>query len=137
VGYSLGGGHNLFADTNNPRATMTSTVVISGKLIGNPKMSETGKGRPMLRALIECEQWRPFSRGEMKMEIHTFQVLAFSWNAETIQNLRPGAALTVICHLSGTGFEEPGKEVKFGIQLIVDEVLFAAPYKPAVKELTP
>lgn len=101
-------------------------------------MSETAKGKPMLRALIECEQWRPSGRSEMKMEIHTFQVLAFSWCAETLRDLRPGTVLTVVAHLSGTRFEQPGQETKFGCQIVCDEILFPAPYKPAsVKELTP
>jgi hypothetical protein len=71
---------------------MTSAILISGKLIGNVKISETSNGRPMAKALLEVEQWRPVTRGEMKMEVHQFPVLAFSFNAETLRDLRPGAA---------------------------------------------
>jgi Single-strand binding protein family len=109
---------------------MTSQVFLSGKLL-TTKMSETAKGKPMLRALIECEQMRPSGRGEYKLEIHTFPVLAFSWVADQLRDLRPGSQLTVVAHLSGTKFEQPGQETRHGCQIVADAISVPIPSRPA------
>jgi single-stranded DNA-binding protein len=115
---------------------MTSQVFLSGKLVST-KMSETSRGRPMLTALIECETWRPRSRSEMVMEIGQIPVLAFNFHAETLQKLRSGTPISIVGHLVGTKFEEPGRETKHGLKLVVDEVTFPPAFRPAqpVREL--
>jgi single-stranded DNA-binding protein len=114
---------------------MTNAIYVRGKLIGNPKISETKKGRPMVKVLVEIEQLRPVGRGEFKMELHQIPILAFSRCAEELRALPPGAEVVVDCHLSGTRYEEPGGEVRHGIQLVADAVSYPKPYRAPVPEL--
>jgi Single-strand binding protein family len=114
---------------------MTNQIFLSGKVLGNPEVSLTARGRTMVKILLEIEQMRPVGRGEYKMELHEIPVLSFSWCAEELKNVRTGALVTLLCHLSGTKYTPPGGELRYGVQLIVDSVNYPAPYRAPVKEL--
>jgi single-stranded DNA-binding protein len=113
------------------------TICISGRLVGNPKISETAKGKPMVRVLVEIEEMRPVGRGEYRLELHSIPVVSYGWCAQELATLRPGAAVVLLCHLNGTKYEQPGQETKHGLQLVVNSVSYPAAFRAPVKELTP
>jgi single-stranded DNA-binding protein len=116
---------------------MTNAIILSGKLIGQPKVSETAKGKPITKVLVEVEQMRSVGRGEYRLELHSLPVVGYGWLAEELKTLRPGAAVVLICHLNGTKYEQAGQETKHGLQLIADAISYPAPFRQPVKELTP
>jgi single-stranded DNA-binding protein len=109
---------------------LTGSIVIAGKLVADPVFSETAKGKSMARLLLETELVREVGRGEFRPETHLLPVVLFSWVADQARALRNGSAITVACRLNGTQYTPTSGEVKHGIQLIAEALLFP----PARKE---
>jgi single-stranded DNA-binding protein len=117
---------------------MTGQIFLSGRLVAQPKVSTTAKGKIMVRILLEVEQWRQVSRSECRLELTELPILAFSLCAKQLRDLRPGAAVVLMLHLNGTKYTPPeGGEARPGVQLVCDEVSFPPALRPAqtVREL--
>jgi hypothetical protein len=83
----------------------------------------------MCKLLLETELVREVNRGEFRAETHTLPVLLFSWVADQARNLRSGSSVTIAARLNGTQFTLPSGEVRNGVQLIADALLFSASRK--------
>jgi single-stranded DNA-binding protein len=102
---------------------MIGQIYLSGRLSGDPEFSETRKGKPLARILLEADQVRATPTGP-SVEPVTAPVILFSRQAEAIRSLRKGDFVTLSCHLNGTRFATPEGGVKHGLQLIADSVLW-------------
>ena len=108
----------------------SAMIYLSGRLVGDPVFSETSKGKPMCRLLIEVELVREVGRGEFRPETYPLPIIMFSWVADQARDLRRGDSVMVAARLNGTKFEKPGEEPKHGVQLIGEGLFFP----PARKE---
>jgi single-stranded DNA-binding protein len=109
---------------------MTDKIYVDGRLARNPEISTTQKGKPVAKLLLETETVREVRRGEFKAEAHSIPITVYSWLVDDVRELRQGARLTVIAHINGTSFTPEGGSVRFGLQLIADQITFP----PARKE---
>jgi single-stranded DNA-binding protein len=117
-------------------ALMNSVMIyLTGRLAANPVFSETQKGKPMAKLLLEVELVREVTRGEFRAETHLLPVTLFSWVADQARALRNGSAVTIVTHLSGTKFTQPSGEVRHGVQLVADALLFASSPATSAKEV--
>jgi single-stranded DNA-binding protein len=111
-------------------ALMSSVMIyLTGRLAADPVFTETQKGKPMAKLLLETELVREINRGEFRAETHLLPVTLFSWVADQARALRSGSAITIAAHLNGTKFTQPSGEVSHGVQLIADALLFHPPRK--------
>jgi len=110
-------------------ATLMSCLYITGRLVGSPVFSETQKGKTMAKLLLETELVREVNCGEFRAETHVLPVLLFSWVADQARDLRSGSSVTIAARLNGTQFTLPTGEVRHGVQLIAEALLFTAPRK--------
>jgi hypothetical protein len=102
---------------------MQSQLYLQGRLLGNPEVRETRKGKLMVKALLETVFFREASPGQVQAEHVTLPILFFSQPATAVKDLKAGASLTIGAHLYGTRFQPDGvAEVKHGIQLVADAV---------------
>jgi single-stranded DNA-binding protein len=109
-------------------ALMNSVMIyLTGKLVGDPFLGETQRGKPMCRLLLEIDLAREIGRGELQIETHRLPVVMYSRVANEARDLRRGDSVTVVARLNGTKFEKPGEETKHGLQLIGETLLFASP----------
>jgi single-stranded DNA-binding protein len=109
---------------------ITTAIVVAGKLAAEPVLSETKKGKPMAKILIEASTARQVKPGDVQEEKHLIPVVIYSWLVDTVKDLRQGARLCVIGHLNGTVFVPADGVPNHGLQLIADAVTFP----PARKE---
>jgi hypothetical protein len=116
-------------------AALMGSIYISGRLVGNPVFSETAKGKPMAKLLLETELVREVNRGEFRAETHTLPIILFSWVADQARTLRIRNSVTIAAHLSGTQFTQPSGEVRHGVQLVADALLFASKPVTTAKEI--
>ena len=102
----------------------TCQIYLQGRLLGKPEVSETKRGKKMVRVLLSTELVRETRRGAYQTESVTLPVLFFAGPAEVVKNLRTSDSLTIGAHLYGTRFESPEGTVKHGCQIIADAVFF-------------
>jgi single-stranded DNA-binding protein len=116
---------------------MNDGIYLAGTLSGNPKLSETAKGKLMCRLLLSARIVREIKRGQFEDEEHLLPIVCFAWVAEQAKELVDGARVVVACHLSGSRFEAPSGEVRHGVQLIADGLYFPSAHRPVqpAKEL--
>jgi single-stranded DNA-binding protein len=108
---------------------ITSSIVIAGRLATDPVISETKKGKPMAKILIEATTARQVKPGDIQEEKYIIPITVFSYLVGDIKDLRPGARLAVIGHLNGTVYTPEDGAPSHGLQLIADAVTFPAPRK--------
>jgi hypothetical protein len=92
---------------------MHSQLYLSGKLIGNPELGTTKKGRLWVKLLLETELVRETRPGEYQTECVVLPISFFSRPGEQVRNLKAGDAIMIGAHLYGSRFEIGG-EVKRG-----------------------
>jgi single-stranded DNA-binding protein len=92
----------------------------------SPELGETKKGRSMVRILLETELIRCTTPGNYQSESVTLPVSFFSREAEEVRDARPGDHLVIGAHLYGTQFKAPDGSVKYGVQIIADQILQGA-----------
>ena len=105
---------------------ITGSIVLSGRLAGDPVFSETQKGKVMCKILLEAELAREFSKGELRLETCLLPITLFSWVADQGRALGNGSSVTVAVRLSGTQFEKSPGEIRYGVQLVAETLLFAS-----------
>lgn len=111
-------------------ALMNSPAIyVTGRLVSDPVFSETAKGKAMAKLLLETELVREVNRGEFRAENCLLPVLLFSWVADQARELRSGSSLTIAARLNGTKFPLPSGEIRQGVQLIGERLLFTSPRK--------
>jgi single-stranded DNA-binding protein len=110
---------------------ITGAIFLSGRLASDPVFSETAKGKPMAKVLLEVELVREVGRGEFRPETHILPVTIYSWLCDQARALKNGSSVTITAHLNGTQYTPPSGEVKHGIQLIADALLFTSSPQPA------
>jgi single-stranded DNA-binding protein len=103
---------------------MNSLVYLTGRLVGDPVFSETAKAKGMAKLLLEAELVREVNRGEFRAETHRLPILLFSWVADQARVLRSGSLVTIAARLNGTQFTLDTGEVRHGVQLIAEALLF-------------
>jgi single-stranded DNA-binding protein len=102
---------------------MHSQIYVAGRLISNPEIGLTKKGKPWVKLLIETELVRADGRsGAYQVEQIILPINCFSQEAEAVKDLCRGDPVVAGCHLYGTRFETQVGEVKHGVQLIADTV---------------
>jgi single-stranded DNA-binding protein len=114
------------------RTMTTAQLYLQGRLLSNPEISETKKGRLMVRLLLATQLVRETRPGEYQTESVTLPVLFFSQPAEQVKTLKARDTLTVGAHLYGTKFESADGSVKHGVQIIADTVFFNGTTPPPV-----
>jgi single-stranded DNA-binding protein len=113
---------------------LTGSIVLSGRLASDPVFSETAKSKPMAKVLLEVELVREVNRGEFRPETHLLPVTIYSWLCDQAHALKNGSLVTIAAHLNGTQYTPPSGEVKHGVQLIADALLFASSPATITKE---
>jgi single-stranded DNA-binding protein len=98
-----------------------SQLYLSGRLVGQPELGTTKKGKLWVKLLVETELVRETQPGELQTESVTVPISFFLYPAEQVKNLVRGTAITVGVHLYGTKFASDGG-TKHGVQLIADAV---------------
>jgi single-stranded DNA-binding protein len=102
---------------------MQSQIYLSGRLVTQPELSQTKKGKLTVRLLFETELVRPTAQGGFQAEAVTLPVSFFSREAEAVKDCQPGEYLVIGAHLYGTRFEAPDGGVKHGVQIVADQIL--------------
>jgi single-stranded DNA-binding protein len=110
---------------------MISQIYLSGRVVAQPELGQTKKGKPMVRLLLETELVRETSPGQFQSEIVVLPVSFFSREAQSVSSLRKGNPLTVGAHLYGTKFESDNG-TKYGCQIVTDQV-----FEPLRQEVHP
>jgi single-stranded DNA-binding protein len=101
---------------------MHSQLYLTGRLVSNPELSETKKGRLRAKLVLETNFARETRPGEYQTEVVVLPIQLFSLPAEQVKDLKEGDVLTVGAHVYGPEFQPPDGIVKRGIQLIADAV---------------
>jgi single-stranded DNA-binding protein len=110
-------------------SALTGAIYLTGRLAADPVFSENQKGKPIAKLLLEAELVREISRGELRSETHLLPITLFSWVADQTRTLRSGSSVTVAARFSGNQFEKSPGEIRYGIQLVAETLLFAPPKK--------
>jgi hypothetical protein len=101
---------------------MHSQLYLSGRLIGDPELLQTKKGKLLVKLVLEINLSREIRPGEIQTEFVSLPISLFAHPAEQVKNLKKGDVLTAGCHVSGTQYQPPDGPVKRGVQLIADVV---------------
>jgi single-stranded DNA-binding protein len=105
---------------------MHCQLYLSGRLVDNPEIGETKKGRLWVRLLLDTQLVRETRPGEFQSESCILPISLFSQPAETVKALRRGDQLAIGCHLYGTEFKPDSGPTKRGVQLVADCVFLPA-----------
>jgi single-stranded DNA-binding protein len=97
---------------------------LSARLTNDLELSETKKGRLMVRLLLETSLVRETTPGNYQTETVLLPVSLFSGPAEQVKGLHQGDTLSLGCHLYGSEFTTSEGVVKRGVQIIADAVFF-------------
>src|SRR6516225_523114 len=97
-------------------------IFLQGRLKSKPEIKESRNGKTWVKALIE-EDSRDDSR---QNEPNILPIVCFGHAANRVKDLQPGDSVTVVCRLSGTRFEAPSGEIRYGVQLIGEQILVPA-----------
>jgi single-stranded DNA-binding protein len=103
---------------------ITTAITVAGKLAADPVLSETKKGKPMAKILIEATTARQVKPGDIQEEKYIIPITVFSYLVGDIEDLRQGARLLVVGHLNGTVYTPQDGAPSHGLQLIADAVTF-------------
>jgi single-stranded DNA-binding protein len=102
---------------------LISQLYLTGRLAAAPEISQTKKGRLMVRLRLETELVRVTAQGIYQTESVTLPVSFFACEAEEVRRAQPGDYLVIGAHLYGTRFEASDGGVKHGVQIIADQIL--------------
>jgi single-stranded DNA-binding protein len=102
---------------------MHSQLYLTGRIASLPELSQTQKGKLIVKLLLETELVRSTTPGHYQAELVTLQVRFFSREAEAVRDAQVGDQLVVGTHLYPTRFETPDGKVNHGIQIVVDRIL--------------
>jgi single-stranded DNA-binding protein len=102
---------------------MQAQIYLSGRLVAQPELSHTKKGKLTVKLLFETELVRPTAQGGFQAEAVTLPVSFFSREAEAVKDCQRGDYLVIGAHLYGTRFEAPDGSVKHGVQVVADQLL--------------
>jgi single-stranded DNA-binding protein len=101
---------------------MRSEIYLTGRLAGDPEISQTKKGKPWIKLLVETERVSSDGRGGLETVWTILPVSCFSGEAQAAKDLQRGDSVTVACHLSGTSFAPAEGSVKYGVSIIADQI---------------
>jgi single-stranded DNA-binding protein len=93
-------------------APMHSQLYLCGRLIGNPELGRTKKGKLWVKVLLETQLVRETRPEEIQSESVVLPISFFSAPAESVKDLKAGDALTVGGHLYGSEFKTDFGTVK-------------------------
>ena len=66
---------------------MTSQLYISGQLLNDPELSQTKKGKLLVKLVLETQQSREVRPGEIQTESVTLPITLFAHPAEQVKTL--------------------------------------------------
>jgi single-stranded DNA-binding protein len=99
-----------------------SQLYLSGRLVSNPEVGQTKKGKPLVKLVLETSLSRETRPGETQTESVNLPITLFAQPAEQVKDLKKGDALTIGAHLYGTEFQPAEGAIKRGVQIIADVV---------------
>jgi hypothetical protein len=99
---------------------MHSQLYLSGRLAGNPDLSQTRKGKLLVKLVLETSLIRETRPGDVQAESVNLPITLFSLPAEQVKDLQKGDPLTIGAHLYGTEFQTADRAIKRGVQIIAD-----------------
>jgi len=101
---------------------MHSQLYLSGRLAGNPDLSQTRKGKLLVKLVLETSLIRETRPGDVQTESVNLPITLFSLPAEQVKDLQKGDPLIIGAHLYGTEFQTADRAIKRGVQIIADAV---------------
>jgi single-stranded DNA-binding protein len=101
-------------------------LYISGRVKHKPEVREARKARTLVKILVEEND------NDRDREPNVLPVTFFAHGANRAKELQQGDSITVACHLSGTRFETETGDVRYGVQLIGEQILVEAAVKKEV-----
>ena len=101
---------------------MTSQLYLSGRLVNNPELGQTKKGKSLVKLVLETSLSRETRPGEVQTESVNLPITLFAQPAEQVKDLHKGDSLTIGVHLYGTEYQPPDGPIKRGVQIIADVV---------------
>jgi single-stranded DNA-binding protein len=102
---------------------MTSLIYIEGRISGKPQILQTRSEKPYVKLLLEEEVTR---ERQQQSTPNTLLISLFGRAAERAKDLQRCDRLTVACRLQGTRFEMESGEIRYGVQLIGEQIYLAA-----------
>jgi single-stranded DNA-binding protein len=99
------------------------TTYIEGRISGKPQILQTRSGKPYAKILLEEEVAR---ERQQQGTPNTLLISLFGRAPERAKDLQRGDRLTVACRMQGTRFETESGEIRYGVQLVGEQIYFAA-----------
>jgi single-stranded DNA-binding protein len=101
---------------------MHSQLYLTGRLVSNPELSETKKGKLRVKLILETSLARETRPGEYQTESVVLPIQLFSLPAEQVRDLKQGDEVMIAAHVYGTEYQPPDGVIKRGVQIIADAV---------------
>ena len=109
---------------------MQNQIYLRGRIVGNPELSQTKKGRLWVKLLLETSVVREIRPGVLESESTSVPISFFARPAEQVKDLHSGEELMVGAYLNGTEFRN-GDTVRHGVSVTADVVFIGKKGKAA------